>query len=230
MSLKNPIQCRNCGGDIYFDPPGVRGRPLDVETGEGHRCVGGSGFTNSKGKTPTAKPCKFECGTMIVYDTKEGYYREGSMNGPRHLCDKIPKDQTTLLTVNTTQVHKNPPIETIKANLVETQPKYQNNNDLGDLLLLIRELNTLQLGISQQLKNIADNQDVNNRMTRAIRDILQEYKDEVIDTIKKPPSMTFESGTLDKDPITIGDEEEEDHDDIYDEIADVDDKTRENDV
>jgi hypothetical protein len=236
MSLNNPIQCRNCGADIYFDPPGVRGRPFDVETQEYHRCIGGSGSTNSKGKTPVARPCKFDCGTMIVYDTKEGFYHEGNMSGPKHNCANIPKESgQQLLTTpqkgsseqiaHDTQIHKNIPIETIKANLIGTTAQY--NNDLGELLSLIRELNTLQLGISQQLKNIADNQDLNNRMTRAIRDILQEYKDEVIDTIKKP-SMKFESGNKIEDPASY--EQDNPDDDIYNEFADTDDKTHQDDV
>lgn len=222
--MKNPIECRNCGKEIYFDPPGVRGQPWDLETRELHRCVGGSGYTNSKGKPPSSKPCKFECGTMIVYDTKEGYYREGSITGLRHNCSNLTKETTGQQLLTSTTTPQRGSLEQIAY-----QPKLNTSGptELGELLSLIRETNALLLGISEQLKKNADNQDLNNRMTRAIRDILQEYKDEVIDTIKKPP-MKFESGNniesriIDDDQVV---DEDDVNDDIYDEFADVDDKT-----
>jgi hypothetical protein len=233
MSLNNPIKCRNCNGSIYFDPPGVRGRPFDVETGQHHQCIGGSGLTysNKKSQTPTGKPCKFGCGKTLFYDTAAGYYREGSMAGPRHAeCPNFPKDQTTLPVkeIDNSVTAGLLPKTTDKTSFYHT-PKIDTGvpTELGELLSLIRELNTLQLGLSKQLKTIADNQDVNNRMTRAIRDILQEYKDEVIDTIKKPP-MKFESGKL--DALEDNADDDDDDEDVYDEFADVDDKTRENDV
>jgi hypothetical protein len=232
MSFKNPIECRNCGKDIYFDPPGVKGQPWDVETQAPHRCVGGSGFTNSKGKTPIPKPCKFDCGIMIVYDTKEGYYRENSMNGIRHLCENIPKESgQQLLTTpqkgsfeqiaHEPQIHRNPPIEAIKAQNA-TVPVAAV--DLSELLNSLKEQNVILQGISAILSNIADNQDLTNRISKAIRDILNEYKEEVIDTIKKPP-MKFESGNI-KEPKIVDDDD--DNDDVYDEFADTDDKTYSN--
>lgn len=219
MSYNNPIPCRNCEGLIYWDKESGDKRPYDYETEEYHRCMG---FQSAPQKPAASKvkpiQCKNGCGFTLYYDTKEGYYREGSPVGKKHFpCPNWDKRPTGQQQQTTTQVHTIPPAaegtHILKTNLEETQPKHMTFDELANL---IKEQNTILQGIAAQLQKIADNQDVANRYARVTKDILQEYKDEVIDSINSKPKLTFENGKI---------QEEEGTEDIYDEIADQDDTT-----
>lgn len=107
------------------------------------------------------------------------------------------------------QMHKDPP-KTQQQPILSPKTvveQAENHNTL-------REICTILQGIAAQLKNIADNQDVANRYAKITKDILQEYKDEVIDTINSKPKIQFESGKLEES-------------DLYDELSDQDDTTDE---
>ena len=95
------------------------------------------------------------------------------------------------------------------------RPQQQPARQIEDL---VRETNLILQGIAAQLQRLLDTAEVTSRYQKATKDILQEYKEEVIDSIKNP-KVSFENG---KDPINIGDEPDND---IYDEIADTDDQS-----
>ena len=95
------------------------------------------------------------------------------------------------------------------------RPQQQPARQIEDL---VRETNLILQGIASQLQRLLDTAEVTSRYQKATKDILQEYKEEVIDSIKNP-KVSFENG---KDPINIDDEPDND---IYDEIADTDDQS-----
>ena len=224
MSLKQPRECNNCGLLIYWDktvPGNPKNRPFDVDNpGNYHRCFG----SDSRGHepnpkietTPTLISCKFRCGAKIIYDTEDGKYKEGSLGGPEHKCPNLPPgyENNKPRSFPNTNVHEDITPRPKQVRLPDTPPTtITPPKQLEDL---IREQNLILQGIAAQLQKMLDTLEISAKYQRASKDILQEYKDEVIDTIKKPP-VSFESGRL------VDDEGETE--DIYDEIADQDDKT-----
>lgn len=211
MSYNNPIPCRNCEGLIYWDKESGDKRPYDYETEEYHRCMGFQSSAPAPANKVKPIQCKNGCGFTLYYDTKEGYYREGSPEGKKHFpCPNWDKRPTTAPAGQQTvsQTTTSSPAEPTK----KIPTTGFTDVTTGEL---IREQNTILQGIAALLQKIADNQDVANRYARVTKDILQEYKDEVIDSINSKPRLTFENGKIQEDGA----------EDIYDEIADQDDTT-----
>lgn len=240
MSLKQPRECNNCGLLIYWDktvPGNPKNRPFDHDNpGNYHRCFG----SDSRGHEPNPKiptapeliSCKFRCGTKIIYDTEDGKYKEGSLGGQEHKCPNLPPGYENnkphqQRSYPNTNVHEDlKHLITQQNKLTEhispPPPTTNNKPPVRQLEDLVKEQNLILQGIAAQLQKMLDTLEVSARYQKASKDILQEYKDEVIDTIKKPP-MTFEGGR-----IAVGnDDDDGGTEDIYDEIADTDDHSDE---
>ena len=219
MSYDNPINCRNCDELIYWDKSDPSKRPYDADTEDYHRCSA-SPYKPTQ-STPKLIQCKNGCGIQIVYDVTEGYYREGSLTGKKHfpcpMFGKNNKEQQQQINTPTP-----PPPSKVKEVIMTgnaPRPQQQPARQLEDL---VRETNLILQGIASQLQRLLDTAEVSSRYQKATKDILQEYKEEVIDSIKNP-KVSFENG---RDPTTINIDDEPDND-IYDEIADTDDSSTE---
>jgi hypothetical protein len=221
MSLEKPRECNNCGSPIYWDrtiPNNPKNRPFDVsEPGTFHRCVGSDSrghVPNPKLKTaPTLMACKFLCGTQIILDTEDGKYKEGDLGGPEHLCPNLPHGYD-----NSKPSYKTTPQKGTLDQIIHEQPKKEEPESTAKKL---SEVATILMGIAEQNKRLADAVDMLNMYVRVIKDNVIEIREETV-TNKFPKGVKFETGAT---PSTLKREA-----DLYDEIADTDDKTRDDDI
>jgi hypothetical protein len=233
MSLDKPRECNNCGLLIYWDrtiPGNPKNRPYDVsEPGVFHRCVGSDSrghAPNPKIKTaPTLMDCKFNCGTQIILDTEDGKYKEGDLGGKEHKCPNLPTgydnsrpnkyfsgpQKGTL-----DQIVHNPSLDNPQPFNLPTTPSKIETEEHSGTVKKLNELATILLGIAEQNKRIGDNLDLLNMYVKVIKDNVIEIREEAV-TNKFPKNVKFETGAT---PNILKREE-----DIYDEMADVDDKT-----
>jgi hypothetical protein len=224
MSIERPRECNNCGLLIYWDrniPNNPKNRPFDVsEPGTFHRCVGSDSRghePNPKLKTtPTLMDCKFKCGTKIILDTEDGKYKEGSLIGLEHKCPNLPTGYDNSKPTFTPK-QKTLPVDEHNIKSYPTAPKEEPENTAKKL----SEIATILLGIAEQNKRLADAIDMLNMYVRVIKDNVIELRDEAV-TNKFPKDVKFETGAT---PSVLKRET-----DIYDELADVDDDTRDDDL
>ena len=238
MSFNNPRECKNCGHAVlYWDDTNRGGRPYDVLTpGQYHQCSGWKpGFKMEKKTpyTPQLKPCKFGCGTNIIYNTNKGFFEEGHIDSDiEHLCPNHPegyeydehgnkhdrKDKTREF------IKQPPPPPTPpQTPRQQEQPKPGlNMTDLTEIKNALREIITVLQGQAALIQKSLDNEDVTNRYLRVISGSLNEMVEEYKQIASSNPRVSFEDGKALYDRTQEALYEEED---IEDELADQDDTT-----
>lgn len=212
MSYNQPIDCNNCGNKIYWNKGDKR--PFDSETEDYHKCSGFSPSYKGSYKPQTSpKPiqCKNGCGIEILYDAKEGYYRENA-TGKRHFpCPAFGNKQQQTAKTEYVPNERQTFIDTTKQEPVESLTDIERSVIIKSL----QEQNTILQGIALQLTKINDILEVSTNYQRATKNMFQEWMDEVKGELNKRTSVSFENGRLLEQEIT------------EEELADVDDESGE---
>jgi hypothetical protein len=171
-------------------------------------------------KPPTVIKCRNDgCGIEIFWKKGERQpYEKGS--GQKHVCQAWIDKQNAL---HGTGQQVKLPVEPHAKEVIMTgsaaAPQQQNPS----------ETNVWLRSILEMLKEIRDNIEVNNKYTRLVWEEMKSFTEDTTPLAPSKPTTSFTTKNKPIDPLAHLNFEEhhQQGDDIYDEIADTDDHSRE---
>jgi hypothetical protein len=213
MSYQKRVECKyGCEEMLYWDTD--EGFYREDESDERHICP------NFSSHNPTAKSrdsiikCKNEgCGIQLFWKKGERQPYEKD-TGIKHICKAWIDKQNALHGTGAQSKllqTSSPPQITRTEEVIKTSPTLDQYS----------ETNIWLRGIMELLKEIRDNIEVNNKYTRMVWEEMKSFTEEQDTTTTTKPKLA-------PNPLEHLDfkEQREGGDDIYDEIADTDDHSR----